>query len=147
MTEKLTEEQRKQNALAEVQMREQVEEVNRLRAIAREIVYPILQEKFTPKDAARYCEWTNVLVQQATMRLVQDMRFGDLDILKNIPEGVERDNIQSLIGALGQETVGSALKVVGAFSEGIKAERERKTEDWTWEQVGLDLSDAPIPTK
>lgn len=144
---KLSEEERKQKALDEAYMREQIEEVNRLRAIARETMYPILQAKFTPKEASHFCEWFNVLVQQALMKMAQDMRLGDLELTKGLPEGDDRDKIQAMIGVLGNETVGSSLKITGAFVEGIKAEKDKKTDDWTWEQVGLDLSDAETPTK
>lgn len=147
MPKKLSEEERKQEAMQQALLREQIEEVNRLRAIARETMYPVLQEKFSPKEASRYFEWFNVLCQQSLMKIAQDMRLAELELTKNLPEGEEKDKLQLMIALLGNETVGSALKITGAFVEGIKAEKDKKTEDWNWEQVGLDLSDAPTPTQ
>lgn len=147
MAKGLTEEQRKEAAIKDAYMKEQIEEVKRLRAVARVDLYPLLRERFTPKEASRFLEWFNTLTQQAVMKMAQDLRLEDLEMLKNLPSGEDKDKIQAIIGTIGKETVGSALKITGAFVEGIKTEKDVKTADWTWEQIGLDFSDAPEPEK
>lgn len=145
--QKLSEEQRKANALQELQMKEMIEEHNRLRKIAREVFFPYFQANMSAFETSRFCEWVNVMSQQAVMKMAQDINFADLELTKNLPNDKDTEKLQALIGMAGDQKLGAVLKILGAFTEGIKHERDVKTRDWTWEQIGLDLSDAPTPQK
>lgn len=137
----------KEELIAETKAKEEeakvVAENKRLRTLARERLFPLLQTLGDPLEVIRLTDWISVLTQQAHMKMVTRLKFHELDILEGLPEeNPDVPKLRALVELVKDEGVHVAITLIDGAGKEIKSAREQKAPN-KWDEIEIKVLDDP----